>query len=456
MHPRAAALFVAFLAACGEGSDPIPTGSVGAGGEGGSGITDATASTGGADLATSTTGTTTADGGAGTGGSAASGTGGSAGPGSTSSGQIEDLDALLARLRADLDGTLIEESLAGGWPVRVEEGRVIVSTDGDFGEVAGDFDDWAGTALTEDQGFAWTVVPDEAGAHYKLKSRDAFVSDPWSRGYAYDVFGEISFVTPPSAAHLERWPVVEGDLDARTVRAWVPAEAATRVLYVHDGQNLFDPEANFGGWHLDEAAPPAMLIVGIDNTAARFDEYTHVEDVVQGQTVGGLGDAYAAFIGDVVRPLVEERYGEPAIIGTMGSSLGGLISLHVALLDPDTYSFAASLSGTLGWGSMDPAFDNETIIQRYEAAGHQPFAIYLDSGGGGDTCDDADGDGTDDDDDTGRDNYCETLQMRDALEGLGWAFDVDLMHWWEEGAQHDEAAWAARAAMPLAMFADIE
>jgi predicted alpha/beta superfamily hydrolase len=439
------------LAACGDGSDPIPTGSAGVGGEGGAGSALATAST------SEATGQGGSDG-EGAGGSVASTSSSSitSSAASTSTGEIEDLDALLARLRADLDRTLREESLAGGWPVRVEEGRVVVSTDADFSEVAGDFDAWVGTALTADEGFAWGLVPDEAGARYKLKAGETFASDPWARAYDYDDFGEISFVAPPAAAHLERWPLVESDLAPRTVRAWVPAEAATHVLYVHDGQNLFDPDAFFGGWRLQDAAPPGMLLVGIDNTSDRMDEYTHVPDDIGSGPLGGDGDDYAAFLRDVVRPLVEGRYGEPPIIGTMGSSLGGLISLHVALLDPETYVFAASLSGTLGWGSIGAGVDNETIIQRYEDAGHQPTAIYLDSGGGGDTCEDADGDGTNDDDDSAADNYCETLQMRDALQGLGWEIDVDLAHWWEPDASHDEAAWAARVDMPLAMFAGVE
>jgi predicted alpha/beta superfamily hydrolase len=242
------------------------------------------------------------------------------------------------------------------------------------------------------------------------------------------------------------------------VRVWVPAEAPTHVLYVHDGQNLFDPDAFFGGWRLDESAPPAMLLVGVDNTSDRMDEYTHVADDI-GQVIGGRADDYAALLRDEVRPRVDARYGEPALVGTMGSSLGGLISLHLALHDAGDYVFAASLSGTLGWGSI--GLENETMIERYAAAGHRPIAIYLDSGGGGVTCADADGDGIDDDDPEAADNYCETIQMRDVLDAAGWTLpgeggDVDLVHWHEPGATHDEAAWAARVFRPLEMFAAVE
>src|SRR5690606_35198056 len=102
------------------------------------------------------------------------------------------------------------------------------------------------------------------------------------------------------------------------------------------------------------------------------------------------------------------------------------------LSHPDDYDFVASLSGTMGWGSIGPHV--ETMIERYAAAGHQPFVVYLDSGGGGETCADLDGDGIDDDDETSTDNYCVNLQMRDTLADVGFTFDEDLHHWWEPGA----------------------
>lgn len=441
-HASAVAIVLLALAACGDDGETTPTGSASgaggapgdAGGVGGSGGVGATGTTSGGGGAASSTG------------------GGGAAP-------ADDLEELLARLRADRDGTLRQEADEEGWPVPVAGGRVVVSTDPAFDQVAGDFDGWAGTPLQPDDGFAWGIVPDAPGARYKLKAGDAFASDPWARAYGYDEHGEIAFVAAPAAAHLERWPRVEGaGLAARTVRVWVPAEAPTHVLYVHDGQNLFDPGAIWGGWRLAESAPPAMLLVGVDNTPDRMDEYTHVPDDI-GQVVGGRGDDYAALVREVIRPMVDARYGEPPIVGTMGSSLGGLISLHLALHDLGDYAFAASLSGTLGWGSIGA--DEETMIERWAAAGHQPIAVYLDSGGGGDTCADADGDGIHDDDPEAADNYCETIQMRDVLDAAGWTLPgeggaIDLVHWHEPGASHDEAAWAERVFRPLEMFASVQ
>jgi predicted alpha/beta superfamily hydrolase len=135
----------------------------------------------------------------------------------------------------------------------------------------------------------------------------------------------------------------------------------------------------------------------------------------------------------------------------MGSSLGGLVSLYFAHAYPDDYDFAASLSGTVGWGSI--GMHNPTIIELMAADGHGPVPLYVDSGGGG-TCEDADGDGIEDDAADGADNYCENIQLRDSLVDAGYQYEVDLWHWWEPDAEHNEMAWAARVFRPLQIFAD--
>lgn len=182
-----------------------------------------------------------------------------------------------------------------------------------------------------------------------------------------------------------------------------------------------------------------------------MDEYTHVPDVIDGQSVGGGADAYSDFVRDVVRPRIEARYGAPEAAGVMGSSLGGLVAFHQIVRDPAAWQFAASLSGTFGWGSIGA--DNETLIERIASAGKLPQVLYLDSGGGpGSGCADADGDGIFDDAPDAGDNYCETEQLKQTLEGLGFVHGKDLFHWWEPGAAHDEAAWAARVFRPLQVF----
>jgi predicted alpha/beta superfamily hydrolase len=307
--------------------------------------------------------------------------------------------------------------------------------------------------MNDASGFRWQCLKVGPGSHYKFTDLSQWKADPWARSYTYDNFGEMSLVKP-TVSHLDRHiGVGDAVMEERTVRVWVPEAGHDRVLYVHDGQNLFSPDAFFGGWKLQESAPTGILLVGIDNTPARMDEYTHNEDFVLGELQGGEGDAYADFLKNTVRPLIQKHYGEKGPIGVMGSSLGGLISFHIANYHKGDYAFAASLSGTMGWGSIGT--NNETMIERYQKAGHQSTFLYLDSGGGGDTCADADMDGTNDDDPMANDNYCENIQMRDVLLSIGYTTGVDMAHWFEPDAPHNEAAWAARVFRPLDIFRDL-
>lgn len=395
------------------------------------------------------TGTTTGTGG----GPGSSGTGGSTGTGTGGSGgtSVEDVDAILAELRADTKGALTKHAGASGWPVPVAGGHLFVSTDLTLGFVAGDHDGWQGTAMKADAGFLWVVITVPTVEHYKLTDKTTYQADPWARSYTYDANGEISLVAP-SAAHLDRWPGIgDAALEPRTLRVWVPAEPIKHELYVHDGQNLFDPDAFFGGWHLQDTVPPGMLLVGIDNTDARMDEYTHVPDVIGGQSLGGKGDAYADFLKNTVRPLIKKQYGEPGPVGLLGSSLGGLISFHIADHEPGEYAFAASMSGTMGWGSIGAGIHNETLIERFQKHGHQQTVLYLDSGGEG-PCSDSDGDGIQDDSQTAGDNYCENAQLRDVLYGVGYTKDQDFFYGYTAGAMHNEAEWAARVHTPFQIF----
>ena len=390
--------------------------------------------------------TGTGDGGGGDGG----------GDGGSSAGEDEALfrEAVLGAVEPAV--ALADIAQRGGLPVQTASGSFLFGClcgDGDWA-LAGDHDGWAGAAMERSGALSWIEVeiPTPDGSLYKfVEGGTDWTADPMARRYAYDEFGEYSLVRA-SAAHLERWLDVGGEgLEGRELRVWVPDGGAfTHALYAQDGQNLFDPAAIQGGWRLNDSLPEGVLVVGVDNTAARMDEYTHVEDVIHGTTYGGLGDAYADLLTGTIRPLIEAQYGGAEVHGLMGSSLGGLISAHTADRHPEDWDMVISLSGTMGWGSIGA--DNQTMPERWEAAGHGPVAIYLDSGGGG-TCWDGDGDGVPDDDPSSSDNYCENVWMAQTLAGVGYGWEVDLWHWHEPGASHDEAAWAARVWRPLEIFA---
>jgi predicted alpha/beta superfamily hydrolase len=236
-----------------------------------------------------------------------------------------------------------------------------------------------------------------------------------------------------------------------------PGDGPWPVLWAHDGQNLFDPNGPFGSWALDAAVgglDTPILVVGVDNTLYRFGDYTHTTDVIDGQTLGGNADAYAAFLVDVARPLMAEAYGASDLHGALGSSLGGLVSLHVATTDPAQWDFVASLSGTLGWGRFGAS--NETMQDRWLTA-TPDVVVYVDSGGdnGGDGCTDPDDDGFFEDDPNDADNFCTNRAFADALAANGYVWDETLYHWHESGAPHNEAAWGARVHRPLEIFAGL-
>lgn len=200
------------------------------------------------------------------------------------------------------------------------------------------------------------------------------------------------------------------------------------VLYMHDGQNLFDPHTSFAGeWGVDSALAKASrkgrraIVVGIPNAGIdRIREYSPFADARIG---GGLGDAYLDWIEQTVKPLVDLRYRTipgPQGTGIGGSSLGALISLYAFLRQPAHYGFAAILSPALWFGDGQ-------IFRFVESAGYVRGRIYLDAGT-------REGEGT----------LSNARRMRDLLVKNGYKRGRDLMWVEDKGGVHNEAAWGRR------------
>lgn len=172
----------------------------------------------------------------------------------------------------------------------------------------------------------------------------------------------------------------------RTVVVYLPGaydEEVRRypVIYMQDGQNLFDDGTSYAGsWGLaDELVSASRLgadaiIVGVYHASQhRIDEYSPFVDERVG---GGNAAAYVTWMCDVLRPAINERYRTlPARehTGVAGSSMGGLLSLYAVFARPDVFGFAAAMSPSL-WFAQDALFDWVRA---------QPFAdvrIYLDVG----------------------------------------------------------------------------
>ncbi len=145
----------------------------------------------------------------------------------------------------------------------------------------------------------------------------------------------------------------------RTRRIWIyfPPDYETSgtsypVLYMHDGQNLFDALTAYAGeWKVDETlnafsaqGKRVPLVVGIDNGPQRMAEYTPWTNPQYG---GGEGEKYMQFIVETLKPYIDQHYRtlpDRENTGIMGSSLGGLISHYGALKYQETFSKAGLFS----------------------------------------------------------------------------------------------------------------
>lgn len=390
---------------------------------------------------------------------------------------LEDRVAALEAASDDaeaLDAVIHEVAWAEGWPV-TDGTRWLFATRWDEApgavSLVSDVNAWApATATRAATGIHFWIVLDQSGfvapangAKYKWHAApDVFRAPPEARAYGFDAFGEHGYVAAPTT---ERWRErFEGFRSAhleapRAFRALLPAGFRrgdrARVLLMHDGQNVFHPDAFFGGWRVDEAVAAAgyedVVVLAVDNAPDRMDAYTHVADTIRGGRVGGRAADYAALLLEEALPFFRATYGLRASrddVVIAGSSLGGLVTLHLARVHEGSMRCAIAMSSTLGWGAFASEADGtDALVNLW--ADHGSVAVYLDSGGSG-TCEDRDRDGVDEDSDDS-DNYCTTLQLRDHLAAIGYTHDVDLFHWHERGATHDEAAWAAR--MPRALAA---
>jgi len=210
------------------------------------------------------------------------------------------------------------------------------------------------------------------------------------------------------------------------------------VLYMQDGQNLFDPETSFipgNYWRMGETADALieagaiepMIIVGIYNVGVkRIDEYTPVEDKRLG---GGQADAYGRMLVEELKPFIDQQYRTlPGAenCGMGGSSLGGLVTLYLGLRYQAVFSRLAVISPSVWWR-------NRTILKTVAALPNKPeLRIWLDIGTKESTR-----------------AVPDVRALRDALIKKGWQLGQDLAYFEAEGAEHTESAWADRVAPML-------
>jgi predicted alpha/beta superfamily hydrolase len=235
--------------------------------------------------------------------------------------------------------------------------------------------------------------------------------------------------------------------ETRSVLVYLPVEYAAEperrfpVFYLHDGQNLFDPRTSYiagrtwcAGETADRLAASGetgpVILVGVANTGLRrMAEYTPTRDYKMG---GGEGRRYGRLLADEVKPLVDAAYRTlpgPETTGVGGSSLGGLISLYLGLERPEVFGKVAVMSPSIWW-------DQRSILTLVRDAVPRPkLRIWLDMGSAEGARHERDAD-----------------VLRRLLVRRGWREGVDLAWYLDEGAVHDEGAWAGRFGRVLAFL----
>jgi len=226
--------------------------------------------------------------------------------------------------------------------------------------------------------------------------------------------------------------------NAREITIYLPAGYDDRgdrhypVLYMQDGQNLFDADRAYvpgQHWQLKEAADAAigertaspMIIVAADHSGiGRMDEYTPVKDPKH--EGGGRADDYLRMLGEELKPAIDARYRtlpDPANTAIAGSSLGGLLALHAGLARPDIFGRVGAMSPSVWWGGR-------AILGEVDAFQGAPPRLWLDIGGR-----------------EGMEALQDARALRDRIAAKGW--DEEQFRFFEDRrADHSERAWAKR------------
>lgn len=253
-------------------------------------------------------------------------------------------------------------------------------------------------------------------------------------------------------------PIESKHVGLRYVDVWLPPGYATKksrrypVVYVHDGQNLFDPASSFidVDWGIDETmtrliaekrVPPA-IIVAIWNTPRRLAEYMPqkpLEKLAEADLAEPfksvrrepLGDAYLRYLVTELKPAIDAHYRtlpDRAHTSIMGSSMGGLISLYAVCEYPEVFGGAACLS--TAWQVADGV-----TVQELKKALPDPrtHKLYFDFGTG--TNDGAV--------EPFQNQVDEIVKAAGYIEGRNWLTKKF------PGEEHSERAWRKRVDVPL-------
>lgn len=209
----------------------------------------------------------------------------------------------------------------------------------------------------------------------------------------------------------------------RKIRVYLPpnyssSEKSFPVLYMHDGQNLFDDKTSYvGEWGVDEALNQlhnqnklSLIVVGVDNgQAQRMNELSPWQNNKYGVAEG---EQYMQFIVERVKPYIDSHYrtlADQQNTAIMGSSMGGLISHYAILKYPNTFSKAGIFSPSFWYSEQvykfteqnapdekarlfylmggnegsDSVANMEKMVHQIKRQGHSADRVYSDVVAGG-------------------------------------------------------------------------
>jgi predicted alpha/beta superfamily hydrolase len=210
------------------------------------------------------------------------------------------------------------------------------------------------------------------------------------------------------------------------------------VLYLQDGQNVFDAATSFSHveWAVDETAQrlirekliEPVIIVAVANTGEeRVNEYAPTRGVIdtdakRKKRSKGLARQYGRFLIEELKPYIDRKYRtkrEAEFTGLGGASLGGLLTLSLGLWFPNVFTRIISMSPSVWW-------DDQVIVKMVEDLDKKlSLKIWLDTG-------------------MLEPGWERARALRDALVEKGWKLFDDLQYTEVEGGDHSEGAWAAR------------